>query len=299
MKVCNREIRVQGRLLRVARLEGDGYEFLDDPASVIEGLRKSGTRVDLFTFTQQLPETEPKFSYPMEWDNFAALPVSTFDLWWTKQIDNKTRNMARKAEKKDVVIREVPFDDRLVRGIWEVYNECPVRQGRRFRHYGKDRETVHKEEATFLDHSTFIGAFLGEQMIGFIKLTTNDARTQAGLMNIVSMVRHRDKAPTNALIAGAVRFCAERGIPYLVYASFAYGNKQRDSIIDFKKNNGFRQIDVPRYFVPLTAVGSGALRLGLHRRLADRIPEAILARLRDVRSSWYRRKLQSVPEVLA
>jgi hypothetical protein len=38
-------------------------------------------------------------------------------------------------------------------------------------------------------------------------------------MHILSMIRHREKAPTNALIAQAVRSCAERGIPYLWYAA--------------------------------------------------------------------------------
>ena len=44
-------------------------------------------------------------------------------------------------------------------------------------------------------------------------------------MQIVSMVGHQDKAPTNALIAQAVRSCAERGIPYLWYANMSYGKK--------------------------------------------------------------------------
>jgi hypothetical protein len=293
MKVCGIEVRIKRGIVRVARLEADRYEFLEDPEALIGGLRKCGTRVDLFTFTQKLPDTSPKFNYPMEWDNFAALPLSTYDSWWTNQIDNKTRNMARKAEKKGVEIRAVAFNDTLVRGICDVYNECPVRQGRPFRHYGKDIETVRKEEATFLDSSTFIGAFLGEQLIGFIKLTTNQARTQAGLMNIVSMIQHRDKAPTNALIAQAVRFCTEGEIPYLVYASFAYGNKQPDSISDFKRNNGFQRIDIPRYYVPLTPVGSTALRLGLHRKLSDHVPEAVVAKLRGIRNAWYNRKLQA------
>lgn len=290
MEVSGTEIRIERGLLRVARLEADRYEFLEDPEPVIDGLRKCGTRVDLFTFTQKLPETVPKFNYPMEWDNFAALPVSTFDDWWKKQIDNKTRNMARKAERKGVAIREVAFSDALVRGICDVYNECPVRQGRPYRHYGKDVDTVYKEEATFLDRSTFVGAFLGEQLIGFIKLTTNEAQSQTGLMNIVSMIQHRDKAPTNGLIAQAVQHCADRRIPYLVYASFAYGNKQRDTLSDFKSNNGFQRIDVPRYYVPLTRLGSVALRVGGHRRFIDRVPEAVLAKVRGIRNSWYTRK---------
>ena len=108
----------------------------------------------------------------------------------------------------------MPFSEALVRGIREIYNETKVRQGAPNTHYGKDFATVYREEATFLESSIFIGAFLGEELIGFAKLVHDETRTQAGLLNIVSMVRHRDKAPTNALIVQAVRSCAERGIPY-------------------------------------------------------------------------------------
>lgn len=298
MKICGKEINVRGRLIRIARLDAEGHHFLDDPEPVIDTLRKSGVRVDLFTFLQKVSEPAPKYRYPMEWDNFAGLPVSTFAHWWRYQIDDKTRNMVRKAEKKGLEVRKVPFDDVLVRGIWEIYNEFPVRRGRRYPHYGKDIETVRKEEATYLDCSFFIGAFLGEKLIGFAKLTTDETRTQAGLMNIISMLQHRDKAPTNALIAQAVRTCAERGIPDLVYTSFAYGKKQRDSLSDFKEHNGFRRIDVPRYYVPLTHLGWVALQLGLHKRLADHLSEPVLARLRELRSALLNRKFRAATERL-
>ena len=234
----------------------------------------------------------------MEWDNVAALAVSTFDHWWTQQIDFRVRNKVRKAEKKGVSIREVRFDDTLVRGIWEIYNECPIRQGKPFWHYGKDLETVRTEAGTFLERSVFIGAFLGERLIGFVKLVSDDHQGQAGLMHILSMIRHGDKAPTNALIAQAVRCCAERGIPYLVYSRFAFGRKQRDSLSDFKQYNGFRRIELPRYYVPLTPTGWVALRLGLHHRLADRMPEPVLAQLRRVRNLWHGRKLQVAKQPL-
>jgi hypothetical protein len=283
-------------LLRIARLEADKYQFLDDPEVVLKGLRTCGTRIDLFTFMQRLPETMPKYDYPMEWDNLAAVPVTTFEQWWEQQIGFKARNKARQAAKKGVVIREVPFSDTLVKGIWAVYNECPVRQGRRFSHYGKDIDTVYSEEATFLDSSIFIGAYLGETLIGFIKLVHDQTRTQAGLMNIISMIRHRDKAPTNALVAQAVQSCAERGLSYLVYSKFSYGGKQRDTVRDFKERNAFQRIDLPRYYVPMTAFGSAAFQLGLHKRFADRVPEPVLAKLRELRNSWYNRKLDSAVE---
>jgi hypothetical protein len=296
MKVCGREIQVKGRLLRIARLEADKYEFLDNPEPTLDGLRKCATRIDLFTFIQRLPDTTPKYVYPMEWDNFAAVPISTFDHWWIKQIGFKGRNKAKQAEKKGVVLREVPFDDALVRGIWEVYNECPIRQGARFAHYGRDIDWVRKHAGTFLKSSIFIGAFLGDRMIGFAKLTSDETGTQAGLMHIVSMVQHRDKAPTNALVAQAVRICAERGISYLVYSNFAYGKKQQSSLSDFKKRNGFQRINVPRYYVPLNSTGRIALRLGFHHRLVDHLPEPVARKLRELRKSWYKRKFKLVAE---
>jgi hypothetical protein len=297
-KVCGKQIRIVGRLLRMARLEADKYQFVDNPESIIEGLRKSGERIDLFTFLQRLPETTPKFAYPMEWDNLAALPISTFDHWWQHQIRSFPRNRARQAEKRGVTIREVSFSEGLVRGIWQIYNECPVRQGRRFPHYGKDIETVYKEEATFLDSSIFAGAFVGDSLIGFTKLVHDETRTQAGLMNVLSMVQHRDKAPTNALIAQAVRSCAERRISYLVYSNFSYRGKQQSSLSHFKEVNGFQRVDLPRYYVPLTQTGSVAFRLGLHHRFVDHLPECMTAKLRELREAWYVRKLQYVKEAL-
>ena len=79
MKVCGQAVRIQGRIIRIARLEADLYLFLDNPEVLLTGLRKCGARIDLFTFMQKLPERAPKYVYPMEWDNLAAVPVSTFD----------------------------------------------------------------------------------------------------------------------------------------------------------------------------------------------------------------------------
>lgn len=290
------EIQIKGKLIRVAGLAADTYEFFEDPEAALVELKNSKTRVDIFTFMQRLPHTEPKFSYPMEMDNLAALPVSTFDHWWNQQIGFKARNKAKQAEKKGVTLREVQFDDALVRGIQEIYNECPVRQGKPFAHYGKDLETVRREAGTFLDRSIFIGAYLGENLIGFTKLLCDETRTQAGLVHIVSMIQHRDKAPTNALVAHAVRACASRGIPYVVYSRYSDGKKQADSLIDFKERNGFQRIELPRYYVPLNPIGRAALRLGMHKRFADAIPEPVLVKLRGLRNVWYNRKLHSVTE---
>jgi hypothetical protein len=290
LKVCGKEIRIKGVLVRVASLDGEGFQFFEEPEQVVEGLQKSGQRIDLFTFIQRVSQTQPKYSLPMEWDNMAVLPVSTFDHWITKQINFKVRNKVRKAIKAGVVTREVALDDALIQGISSIYNEAPVRQGRKFRHYRKDLDSLRKMKETFLERSIFIGAYLEESLIGFVKLVTDETRSQAGLMHIFSMIAHRDKAPTNALIAQSVKSCAERGISNLWYANMSYGKKQADSLAEFKRHNGFQRVEIPRYYVPLTITGRIALRLGLHHSIADWIPEPLAAAYRKVRSLWYAKR---------
>jgi precorrin-6x reductase len=110
------------------------------------------------------------------------------------------------------------------------------------------------------------------------------------------MVRHKDKAPTNALIAAAVRYCADQGIPYLVYERFSYGKKQGDSLSHFKEVNGFKRVDLPRYYVPLTPIGRAAFHLGMHHRFIDRLPESLSEKLRELRRAWHSRSSQSSAE---
>jgi len=287
--VSGREVRVRGKLVRIGYLDGEGYQFLENPEAALQTLPRLGSRIDLFTFIQRLADPSPKFMYPTEWDNLAAQRVSTFGDWM-QRINFKVRNKIRKAEKNRVVVREVPFDDDLLQGIHTVYNECPIRQGRSFCYYGADLETIRRIKAAFLERAIFIGAFFEDSLIGFAKLVANEDWSQAGLMNILSMIRYRDKAPSNALIAQAVRSCAERRISYLWYANFSYGRKQHDSLTDFKRYNGFERMEIPRYYVPLTSAGRLALRVGLHHGIADRIPEPISAAYRKARAFWYSKR---------
>jgi hypothetical protein len=291
MNVCGKDIAMNGRLLRIARLDGDEFTSFEDLGTLLKELQKSGTRVDLFTFFQKPPETAPKYDYPMEWDNLASLSISTFDHWWMKQIHSNVRVKVRKAEKNGIVVREVPFDDALLQGICDIYNETPVRQGMRFPHYGIDIQKARPYAGTFLDRSIFIGAFHDNRMVGFAKLVIDETRMQATVLHILSMVKYRDKSPTNALIAQSVRSCAERGVKCLTYGKMVYGKKEGDSLTQFKKGNGFERVDVPRYYIPLSFVGAAGFRLGLHHQLVEFLPEPVSAKLRNLRRSWVSRKL--------
>ena len=288
MSVDGIDISTSGKIIRIARVSAEGYEFIDDPPSFISDMKKNDIRADIFTFTQKLPDTEPMYRYHMEWDNVAALPITSFDHWWTKQLNDKTRNMIRRAGKKGVVVKIVEFDDEFAKGITNIYNESPMRQGKPFWHYGKGFETVRKENATFLERSYFIGAYFENELIGFIKLVYE--KDFASMMQIISMIKYRDKAPTNALVAKAVEICADNRIPYLVYAKYsAHGMKKRDSLSEFKHHNRFLKVDIPRYYVPLTIKGNVAIKLKLHRNIAQLLPENVMAFMKDIRRKWYER----------
>jgi hypothetical protein len=267
-------------LVRVMSLEDDWYEDVSDPASVIAALNNSDNRPNIFTFWQRLPDTEPRYPYQMERDSIAALPIKSYSFWWEKQIDRKARNKVRKAQKNGILVKPATFDDRLVRGMTSIFNETPIRQGRRYLHYGKDFETVKREFSRFLFREEIFGAYLGEELVGFIML--GDAGKYLALGQIISKIAYRDLAPTNALLAKAVERCAEKGFPYLVYAYWL-----DDSLGDFKRSNGFQKFDLPRYFVPLTGKGKLALKLGLHRGWKEAVPRQLRKPLKKLRRGWY------------
>ena len=161
----------------------------------------------------------------------------------------------------------------------EIYNETPIRQGKRNWHFGKDFETLKREHATFLDRSDFIGAYVGDEMIGFAKVT--HAENYSIIMNIVAKVSHRHMAPANGLIAKTIELVAARKIGLLNYGVWG-----RRGLSDFKVSSAFECFSVPRYYVPLTLRGRLALKLGLHLQLKERLPESWIVKAADLRARW-------------
>ncbi len=280
------DFKVIGRWLRIAS-PANNYDELADPPAVIQHL-KTRRAADLFTFAQKLPHTEPLFSYHLEWDNLAAIPITTYDHWWNKQVEKKVRKHVRRALKAGIVIRQVEFDDTLVRGIMKIYNESPLRGGRPFRHYGDDFATCKRKHATWLDRSEFIGAYLGDELIGFIKLVY--AGVTARTIQNIAMLKHGTLAPGNALLARAVEICAPKGITYLIYGRMEYANKGSKGFEEYKRNNGFEMFKLPVYYVPLTRKGKWALRFRLHQGLDRFIPRPAFRVLRGARSWYYERR---------
>src|SRR5690242_381937 len=90
----------------VARLEHELYEDVLDPAAVIASLKDCSLGVDIFSFCQRVPDTEPVFPFLHEPEGLAALRVTTFDNWLNKQVKPTARNKVRKAQKAGVEVRE-------------------------------------------------------------------------------------------------------------------------------------------------------------------------------------------------
>ena len=287
-RLDNIVVIVNGRFLKVAEVFDEYWlvaETLPEPQHVLQQLREADPNVDLFTFAQRVPDTEPRFDYHMEWDNVAVIPVSSYDTWFREQISSASRRNIRASEKKGLVVRAAQYDEKYIQGIMAIYNESPIRGGRRYWHYGKDFSTVESENGTYRERSTFLGAYLEGEMIGYMKIVWDT--NSAAIMQILSKMEARDTRPNNAFLSEAVKLCAERKIPYLLYERFVYGNKTDSTLTRFKRENGFIRMDIPRYFVPLTPKGLVALKLGLHRDPKDLIPRWLRSRLHEIRDRWY------------
>ncbi len=295
-KICGRTITTSGKWLKMAVVQDEELvegETVGDPESFVSDLKRTGLNADIFTFAQKLTDTTPKHPFHMEWDNFAVIPITTFSEWWDKRLEPSVRRAVRKAAKNGVEVRHEELDDAFVKGIVAINNETPIRQGRTFWHYQKPFEEVKRENSTYPARNAFLGAYLQGEMIGFIRMIFADR--VASIVQLLSMMKHYDKRPANAMLAKAVEICEQKGISQLMYCNFIY-NDPDSSLTEFKRRNGFEQVLVPRYYIPLTSKGKIALRLGLHHGLKGLIPKPVVIRLVKLRNSWYERKLKSIKE---
>jgi hypothetical protein len=281
VEICGQVYAVSRGLVTVLSLEDDWFEDVTNPAAVIETLKESGGfKPDIFTFWQRLPCVEPKYPFHLEWEDIAALPIKSYDHWWNHQIKSRVRSQIRKAERQGLVVKEAAFDDDFVRGMTAIFNEAPVRQGRKFWHYGKDFQTIKRQFSRNVHREDMIGAYYQDELIGFIMM--GNGGRYGVTTQIISAIKHRDKNTNNAMFAKAVELCERKQLPYLVY--LFWGD---DSLAEFKRRCGFERTRLPRYFVPLSQKGKLVMKLGLHRGWRELIPKQVRMSLKKLRSSWY------------
>lgn len=283
------QYEISNNIVKTLMLKHEWNEDIADPEEEIKHIKINSINADLFSFVQRIPDVNPKYSYYMEWANFAVLPLESYKYWWEKQITQEARNKVRKAMKKGIEIKLVDFNDEFVAGIKEIYDESPIRQGKPFLHYKKDLKILKNTNETFLEKSCFIGAYFEQKLVGFIKLVSTDKFIRT--FHVISTYKHRDKAPVNALMARAVEYCCEMKTPYLVYGLYDYGKVGSKSLLKFKIENGFIRMDYPRYYMPLNIKGKMGLAWGLHLGLVNLLPVKVIDRYKSLREKWYVYKL--------
>jgi hypothetical protein len=289
----NRTVLALGKWIRTAVVHDENWvegDVIKNPEAAVDRLKKAGFKADVFTFSQKFPDIKPRYGYRMEWDNVAAIPLSTYSDWWEKRLPQESRKNVRRGGRRGVVAQTVSLDDKLVQGITEIYNETPFRQGKRFPKYGMDFAAVKADVSQILERSEFIGAYFGDELIGFVKLVY--IGKVASILSINSKNQHFDKRPTNILMAKAVEISCEKGMTHLLYGRYTYGNKASSPLTEFKRRNGFEKVLVPRFYIPLTVKGRIFLLLNLHRGLLGLLPTRLVDFLVKMRALFLKKTLK-------
>jgi hypothetical protein len=292
LTVSRDNIVITGKYLKVAQVQDEAFtegEVLPG-AGFDQVVRDASAGADLFTFIQKIPATEPRYDYHMEWTNLAVIESHNFRDWWENKLPQVTRKNVRRAGRRGVVVRPAKVDEAFVNGITEIYNEIPIRDGRPFRHFGKTSHVIEREMSTMPDRSHFLGAYCGEELVGFLRLI--DMGQSSSILHLVCKRAHYDRRPSNALVAAAVEYCSQSGSSYLIYGQYHYGNRSNGPLTEFKRRNGFSRFLVPRYFIPLTFWGRVCLSLRLHQGISGVLPTPCVDAALAVRSKYFEHRLK-------
>lgn len=260
-----------------------------DPKSVAQVLVERPGFADLFSF--EWPPSQPLdlqgLHHAIRWTNRAVLPTLDPARWWA-ELPQETRKNVRRAERRGVKIREVTWSADLARAIKRIYDESPLRQGRAFWHYGKSLEQVMQDNATYLDRATFLGAYIEDELVAFMKwVKVND---QGRIMQILALQAHQDKRPLISLIAHAVTVCHRQNLTGLIYGQMTYGAKAQSSMMEFKRRLGFSQEEVRNLVVAVTPKGRWALRWGWDQSWLERLPGPWIQGVLKLRAWWLARR---------
>lgn len=293
LNVSGESIVIKGRFLRIAYVKDEQWleTPVEDPMRCIKALKdeQSGDlRADIFTFCQKLPAIQPLYSYYKEWESVAAIRITTFEKWWNG-LAQETRKNVRRSQKRGIVVQVRKLDCDLLESLVELNNDSPLRQGKAYTHFGKTLSQVTRDQEDFLDRSDYICAYQEDELVGVVKLVYRG--NIASILTFLSKGSHSDKRPANALIAKVVEVCEKKKMLYVTFGLFNYHNKRDTSLREFKIRNGFEEITVPRYFVPLNYRGSIGVRLHLYHGLMGLLPHSTITLLVGIRAKLYGLKM--------
>ena len=164
--------------------------------------------------------------------------MTDYKAWW-EGLDGKLRTYTRRAAKKGIEIHRQLSIMTLPQASGQFTMRNRFVKAGSSRHYGKNFDTVKRENSTYLDRSEFLGAYYSGELVGFMKFVYVGDTAQ--IMQILSLKTHQDKRPLLPLIARAVEICHKKGLKYLIWGKFTYGRKTDSGIADFKRHLGFNK----------------------------------------------------------
>lgn len=273
----------KGRFITQARLT---WEYACDFSSAVALLQDQLEGIDLISFIERtfLQSADRRKTHCMssrgpwtEIETIGILSTDSFDAW-LKAVGKRVRQDIIRSERRGVLVKATHADDKFLRDALAIYNETPVRQGRRYTGYGETLEGLKKKFAESVSVE-ILAAYDENELIGILWMMCGDRVAQIG--SFVHLVRKRDKLPAIALIAAAVKRCSERSVQFLAYPT-AFG--LQPGIDSFRLRMKFRPFAVPRYYVPLTRRGYASIRLHVHKPIQHVLPKAIARALRPIYS---------------
>ena len=93
LQLCGVNVLTNGKLIKTAEIFDEYWlqrDQLPSPDNIIQELSYLQIKPDIFIFTQRVPDKEPKYGYHYDWENYAVLPISTYENWFQGQIHSTT-----------------------------------------------------------------------------------------------------------------------------------------------------------------------------------------------------------------
>lgn len=229
---------------------------------------------DLFTFIQRSflgTALEKRYNFFSDFEPIGLLRINSYSEWW-KLATHSARRYVKKGFQKGLKIEVVEIDDEFIRSALRIYNETPVRQGRKYTGFGLSKADL-RIKFSNMENSEILGAYFEKELIGLLWISYGDK--VAAFRSFLSLLKCRDKYPNNALLAESVQRCCAKGYHFLTYGNMGY----LPSLDFFKSSHGFRIFPVPRYYVPLSTKGQLAIKLKVYRTIEHSLPRRLIPAL--------------------
>src|SRR5262245_55531243 len=106
--LCGVNVLLRRRFIKTAQIFDEYWlerDTLPAPETVIGELRKMASKPDIFVFAQRVPDTATRHRYHHIFDNYAVLPLSTYEHWFQHQIPAATKRNIRASQKRGILTR--------------------------------------------------------------------------------------------------------------------------------------------------------------------------------------------------